>query len=326
MSTSLLARLRKHVHAHAHGSSLLALCLLPALLAGCIANDDDTSPPATYTIGGTVSGLAGNGLALRNNGGDDLAIAGNGAFRFATSLAGGSPYAVSVKTQPAAPSQTCTVSQGTGTTAATAVSSVQVTCSTDTFTVGGAISGLSGSATLQINGGNNLPLGADGAFTFPAALADGSPYTVTIATQPATQTCTVGNGTGTMSGANVSSVQVSCSTNTYTVGGTMTGLTGNAVLQVNGGADLPVAANGAFTFPTALADGSLYAVTVKTQPGSPSQTCTVGNGTGTMSGANITNVQITCANTFTVGGTVSSSTAMAALSCRRPCLTAAATT
>jgi hypothetical protein len=41
---------------------------------------------------------------------------------------------------------------------------------------------------------------------------------------------------------------------------------------------------------------------VKTQPSSPSQTCTVANGTGMMGSANVTNIAVTCA--YTVSGTV----------------------
>ena len=55
------------------------------------------------------------------------------------------------------------------------------------------------------------------------------------------------------------------------------------MLSLNAGAQtLPVAANGTFTFPTALASGSSYAVTVQTQPASPTQTCAVSNGSGTV--------------------------------------------
>jgi hypothetical protein len=81
---------------------------------------------------------------------------------------------------------------------------------------------------------------------------------------------------------------------TYTVGGTVTGLTGSVVLQNNGGSDLTVAANGAFTFTPALANGSTYSVSVKTQPSAPAQACTVSSGTGTVSGSNVTGVTVTC--------------------------------
>jgi len=66
----------------------------------------------------------------------------------------------------------------------------------------------------------------------------------------------------------------------FTIGGTVVGLTGTGlVLQDNAGDNLTVSASGAFAFPTPLADGAPYSVSVLTQPGSPSQTCTVSGGT-----------------------------------------------
>ncbi len=73
-----------------------------------------------------MSGLAGAGLVLRNNGGDDLAVASNGAFTFATSLTSGSTYSVTVATQPSG--QTCSVSNGSGTVAGANVTNVAVAC------------------------------------------------------------------------------------------------------------------------------------------------------------------------------------------------------
>ena len=86
---------------------------------------------------------------------------------------------------------------------------------------------------------------------------------------------------------------------TYTVGGTIAGLTGTAVLENNAGNDLSTSTNGAFTFSTALAGGSAYNVTVKTNPSG--QLCTVTNPSGTIAAANVTNVSISCA-THTAGG------------------------
>lgn len=84
-------------------------------------------------------------------------------------------------------------------------------------------------------------------------------------------------------------------TDAYFVGGTVSGLSGTElVLQNNVGDDEAITGNGTFTFGIPLVVGSTYAVTVKTQPGSPSQTCTVSNGSGTMASANITNVAVTC--------------------------------
>jgi 6-phosphogluconolactonase len=81
----------------------------------------------------------------------------------------------------------------------------------------------------------------------------------------------------------------------YNVGGTVTGLKGTGlVLQDNSRDDLRVNANGAFTFSSRIAKGNTYAVTVKTQPSNPAQTCTVRDGSGTMAKANITGVVINC--------------------------------
>jgi hypothetical protein len=84
---------------------------------------------------------------------------------------------------------------------------------------------------------------------------------------------------------------------TYSVGGTVSGLSGTVVLQNNGGDDLSVSSAGSFTFPAALGNGAAYSVTVKTSPSG--QTCSVANGSGTVSSANVTSVAVTCATTST---------------------------
>lgn len=108
------------------------------LLASCGGGGSSTNPPpppppaaATYTVGGTVSGLGtGKTLVLRNNGGNDLALNANGSFTFATPVASAATYAVTVFTQPAG--QTCTVNNGSGTMAAANVGNVAVSCTAAT--------------------------------------------------------------------------------------------------------------------------------------------------------------------------------------------------
>src|SRR5688572_13103147 len=83
---------------------------------------------------------------------------------------------------------------------------------------------------------------------------------------------------------------------TYTVGGSVSGLVGSGLsLALNGGGNLTVAANGAFTFPTGLATGASYTVTVVTHPAGPSQVCSVSSGSGAISTSNVTAVTVTCA-------------------------------
>ena len=61
---------------------------------------------------------------------------------------------------------------------------------------------------------------------------------------------------------------------TYSLGGTVAGLHGTGLTLANGTVRLVVAADGAFTFATPLANGAAYAVTVDTQPSNPAQACT----------------------------------------------------
>ena len=79
---------------------------------------------------------------------------------------------------------------------------------------------------------------------------------------------------------------------TYNVGGTITGLNGNISL-INGN-QIVATSLSSFTFPNPLAYGSSYNVSVNIQP--VGQTCTVTNGTGTISGVSVSNVNVTCAN------------------------------
>jgi N-acetylneuraminic acid mutarotase len=169
-----------------------------------------------------------------------------------------------------------------------------------TYTIGGTVSGLTGSGlVLQDNGGNNISVTASGSFTFTTAVASGGAYAVTVLTQPSNpvQNCVVTGGSGAAS-ANVTNVQVTCTlvTGPFTIGGTVTNLSGagnSLVLQDNGGNNLSVTANGGFIFTTAVASGGPYAVTVSTQPSTPAQTCSVANGTGTANG-NVTNIAVNC--------------------------------
>ncbi len=280
------------------------------LAASDVTNVQVTCVTDVFTIGGTVSGLVGSGLVLVLNGDSMLPIAADGAYTFAGGLPDGSDYSVTIGTAPGTPTQTCAVANASGTVAGGDVGNVDVSCVTDTYAVGGTVTGLAGSGlVLQLNGGGDLAIGADGAFAFPAELTDGSNYAVTVLSQPATpsQTCTLANAAGTIASADVGDVAVTCSTNTFAIGGSVSGLAGSGlVLQLNSGADLPIAAAGAFAFPGELLDGSDFNVTVLTQPGSPTQTCSVAGGSGTLAGADVTTVAITCATeTYAISGAVS---------------------
>lgn len=170
--------------------------------------------PPEHNVGGSVTGLVGGGLVLSLNGGSQsLAINGNGLFEFASPLDEGSSYAVSVATQPASPLQHCVVLNGNGTVAESDVTNVIVNCgSANTYSVGGLLGGLDNgkTVTLQLNGGGDLILPANGSYAFAPQLVDGASYVVTVKSQPQGQLCSLVNATGIISGGNVDNVDVDC--------------------------------------------------------------------------------------------------------------------
>ena len=261
------------------------------------------STTATLTVSASVQGLTSGTLVLQDDATQQLTFTGDSTQAFSNTYASGATYSVSILTQPVG--ETCTVgSNATGT--ITANVTVAVICSSQTFTIGGTLSGLAPSATvvLQDNGTyDTLSLDTDGTFQFSRPVAAGSTYAVTVSSQPAGQTCTITNATGTAND-NVSDVNVTCAAATFTIGGTITGLSGTVVLQNNGGDDLSRSQDGTFTFATGLAPGSTYDVAVFTQPAG--QSCAVTFGSGTAN-ADVTNVQVTCAalSSLTLGVAVS---------------------
>ncbi len=191
---------------------------LAGALAACGGGSGDggssSNQTPTYTISTTVSGLSGTGLVLQNNLGNDLTVTANGSATFSTGLTSGTAYSVTVKTNPSNLSQTCSVANGTGTVASANVSNVTVSCTTNSYSVGVTVTGLSGSGLeLQNNGADNLTVNANGAATFATPVISGGTYSVTISTQPTAspgQTCSVTGGSGTVTNAAISGIAVSC--------------------------------------------------------------------------------------------------------------------
>ena len=147
-----------------------------------------------------------------------------------------------------------------------------------------------------------LGITTDGTYSF-GSFSSGTSYDITVRQQPVSQTCTVTEGEGTLSAT--TTVVVTCSSESYTVSGTVVGLySGQSVtLQNNSGDNLTVSDNTSFSFTTKVAQGATYLVTVKTQP--TAQTCTPNLNSGVVSD-NVSDVSIICSYTvYTVSGSVS---------------------
>lgn len=134
---------------------------------------------------------------------------------------------------------------------------------------------LSTAATLTVDGNS---IGTYSSLT--STQVDAVTGNVTINTSGYTSSGGTGGGGGTTPAT------------TYTIGGTVTGLSGGSVTLLNNGSDsTSVSANGSFSFSTPTSN---YSVSISSQPSG--QTCTVANGSGTAS-ADVTNVSVTCAAT-----------------------------
>ena len=182
----------------------LAALLLTLGLAAC-------GGKASYEVGGTISGLNNEGLILAN-GGDSLPVpAGKTSFTFAKRIDYGTAYDITVKQQPA--HMTCGISGGSGSAGHYINISAAVSCSQNSYTVGGTISGLTVEGLVLINGNTTTTVAKDATtFTMVGPVAYGDTYGISVSVQPKGLLCVVqpGTGGGTMGEANVTAVKIAC--------------------------------------------------------------------------------------------------------------------
>jgi molybdopterin-binding protein len=257
-----------------------------------------------YNIGGSISGLTASGLVLANGAGIVSPSSGANSFTFSSRKASGAAYAVTVQSNPSG--QICIVTNGTGSVDSQSITNVLVSCSSTPGALGGTISGLTTSGLVLKNGSDELTvISGSSNFLFSSTVANGAAYNVTIKTQPTGKSCSLANGSGNMSSTGVTTVQVTCASNSYSLGGSISGLSVSGLKLKNGSEVLSVSsASKSFLLSTQVAYGGSYAVSVDTQPSG--HVCSLSNATGTMGAANINSVQVTCApNAYTLGGSIS---------------------
>jgi hypothetical protein len=280
--------------------------------SGAVTSVSVTCTDQPFTLGGSISGLSTSGLVLAN-GSDTLTVSANAAgFTLPTPVDYNSPYNMQVQSQPNG--LTCSFSSGAGVAAGAGtmpagnITNLALVCSPRSYPLGGTVSGLTSGTLVLQNGSETLNITANGSFQFSDVVAYGTNYAVTVQTQPTGLTCTVSNGSGTMTTSAVA-VTVACSPSSYTLGGTIYGYTGSSLQLTDGVDTLTVATNaGTFSLPTPVVAGSNYAVTVAAQPSvqTPSMLCWVLNGAGTMPESTVNTVQVFCSTQSqsftTVGG------------------------
>jgi beta-lactamase family protein len=180
--------------------------------------------PPTFPVTGEANGLTGQGLSLEVYNSDvenplQIGVYKSGPLKFYVPAG---RYTIVVNTEPVSPTQACVLTNGSGT--APTSTPFTLNCGTG-YTVGGTLSGLATNTgggpiiglalklqTTEYTAPQDIFPSANGSFTFPAPIADGQPYQVTVSNQPQGQICTVSpnNGTGTINSADVTNIAVSC--------------------------------------------------------------------------------------------------------------------
>jgi hypothetical protein len=183
------------------------------------------------------------------------------------------------------------------------------------FAVAGSVTGLVYDGLILSNASVPLTVappataGAAVRFSFPDTLEYGDTYNVTVTGNPKHQTCAPGvpadglytNNADTAGRLKTIDIAITCEINKYTVGGTITGLTGANLVLANGSTGGTYTAATPATPPSTtpityelpvVQFGTTYGVTVSRQP--DGQVCTVSNATGTMGDEAVKNVNVVC--------------------------------
>lgn len=164
----------------------------------------------------------------------------------------------------------------------------------ESFSVTGSLTNASGVVTplgnsglvLENNGDTVSPAAGATSFTFPKTIDYGTEFDITVKTQPNHMTCSVLAGGSGSAGHNVAiAATVGCTQNTFTLGGTISGMTVAGLVLSNGAVSYTPAVSTTpatpFTYSfDSVPVGNTYNVVVQTNP--TGFTCTVANGVGIM--------------------------------------------
>ncbi len=275
---------------------------------------------------GLITGVAGSGLTLVNNGvnfqqpySDTFAVDSSmngilaGTYYFSEPIGVGGDYDVSIASQPTNPWQTCSFSASTTATSVSADTTLpDLTCTTDDFELSVTAVNLQYpglEVTLATNGGAaGTPVTlAPGSLTRSFGMyPSGTDYTLDIASPVPGQTCSVSGSPGKIGGGNVN-VLVLCEDPTgYPVAGKILGSnpylgsgleltltithldSSQTTTTVNPAVNSP-GSDSSFVFPIALVYGEDYSVSITSQPTGVYQDCDFngGGGTTTASGTSV---------------------------------------
>lgn len=186
--------------------------ILPTLLLSTLITWAICGASYSGTLGdqvipqGKVKGLKGT-LTLESNWGETLKIRENGDYEFTKPQEVGAEYKIQISHMPAG--QLCKLISSEGKFSLHQTPN-EIICHDRHYFLGGQVKGLKGEVVIQTQWGDMNHLNQNGHFTMPAPLTIGTPYTVTMVSQPREQNCRIINGSGIIATTNINSVQVQC--------------------------------------------------------------------------------------------------------------------
>ena len=161
--------------------------------------------------------------------------------------------------------------------------------------VSGTIYGLNRAGLILTTNGEELTVAdSAGSFAFTKLLSPDTEFFVEVKKSPDGQKCTASTNKNKINYYTYSTTVISCTTDSYALGGSVSGLTGNGLILANGASTAAILAGStSFVFNALVPNGGPYAVTVLKQP--DGQTCTVTNGVAAkMPMAAVNDLIITC--------------------------------
>ena len=136
----------------------------------------------------------------------------------------------------------------------------------------GQVSNLAKEGLILLNDGERLPVSAgQSQFVFTKLIKTDDRYDISIAQQPKGAVCKITNGSGKATSYSASTAVVSCTTNSYPLSGTITGLTADdLILAIGSTLTSPLKDSSAYTFER-IDDGIAYNISISRYPAG--QTC-----------------------------------------------------
>ncbi|MCW7458400.1 hypothetical protein ND856_16275 [Leptospira bandrabouensis] len=231
-------------------------------------------PSGPFKISFTVSGLLGSGLVVNlNSGSETLTINADGKYDFSTVLSSGNNFNVSIQTQPTLPTQTCSVSGGSGVVGKGNIDSILINCDPLRYALSGTITGLDGVTGLVLtnsfDGSTRSVAVSSGTFAFTQTYLDGTSYNVSVTTQPnhPVQNCVTANGVGVIAGADITNINITCTSTAFPIEVKVVGMSsGTLAIRNNNSEILTIATNGTHMFPTDVVINNTYNLQVTSQP------------------------------------------------------------